>query len=91
MKAKHTPGPWVISDTVTEHSERDGLHYSVGNDAAQWAHVASVHSEPDARLIAAAPDMLLALQTIVGLIEIGETSQNIENVARAAIARAKEV
>jgi hypothetical protein len=62
MATKHTPGPWHV----------DGLTRS--GDVAVWSvhpfnqamhSVASAHNTADARLIAAAPEMLEALGEVI--------------------------
>jgi hypothetical protein len=68
MKNKHTPGPWAIENT--NHGIR--LTYS---DGMLRSHVADLFTaalceehgnlEANARLIAAAPDLLSALSAIV--------------------------
>lgn len=61
MKPKHTPGPWTIDV---------GMHLHIrGNlsDRKHMAHeevVARVYHSDDARLIAAAPEMLEALELL---------------------------
>ncbi len=59
--SKHTPGPWK-----TTHSEVNGYRVS---DSTGWG-VAVVlkdtNDEANARLIAAAPDMLEALRELLG-------------------------
>ena len=64
MTAQHTPGPWVVGpvdDTVVTHLGADGRRYEVAavegdyNDPDQWPVM-----EANARLIAAAPDLLEA-------------------------------
>lgn len=62
VKHKHTPGPWVVGptdDTVVTHLGADGLRYEVAaidgdyNQPEVWPVM-----EANARLIAAAPDLL---------------------------------
>ena len=76
-EAKHTPGPWalgaetiVISSTVGGGCVADCGYREEGN--------------ADARLIAAAPDMLEALK----LAEAAMGNMNAAAVVRAAIAKA---
>lgn len=83
---KHTPGPWHI-DPIKAHAN--------GNRrimAEQCTPVAVVpeHLAADARLIAAAPAMLAALQTIanIALMDNGHWAKTIEAEALAAIAKA---
>lgn len=75
-KAKHTPAPWRLPHFVSEESGCD-CGYIFANDDRMGA-VASVHfhkrecddnppkdeAKANARLIAAAPDLLAALKTI---------------------------
>lgn len=55
----YTPGPWEYSNDLTRNSGTSG--WSVGPIAHQ---VAEVDSEDNARLIAAAPELLAALRDI---------------------------
>lgn len=61
----HTPGPWFIRDM---HPERCTLNIGTRSDDPYDGEVAviyralSPHSEADARLIAAAPELLEALK-----------------------------
>jgi hypothetical protein len=77
MKAQHTPGPWRTSDCGDWSASHDGLGSSCyqgikdarGNVVAlAVAHHPKAFSEPDteanARLIAAAPYLLSALQSL---------------------------
>lgn len=81
----HTPGPWrFLGDNLIS----DTAHISVAS-VSLWNGAAA-----DLRLIAAAPDMLAALQTILGIYSDDESpnkgmkfSERI-NLVRAAIAKA---
>lgn len=85
-KSKHTPGPWrlgevgggdgsyVITNGMVTVAETSGWRYSLDDDT----HFA------DARLIAAAPDLLVCLKA---LIAPGASRFDRER-ARAAIAKA---
>jgi hypothetical protein len=86
---KHTPGPWYI-DPIKAHAN--------GNRrimAEQCTPVAVVpdHLVAEARLIAAAPDLLDALEDLVSLCKHGlDGEHDIEAEladARAAIAKAR--
>jgi len=86
MKAKHTPGPWHL----IEYRDAGGaITYSVvGADddesgCAAWPGptLAEVERKPDARLIAAAPDLLEAcrhMTAIVGRLACIEDTINTE-------------
>jgi hypothetical protein len=90
--SKHTPGPWAshyhkTTDTYTIHVE--------GRSWESWA-VAEVgfctQDEANARLIAAAPELLAALETAIAPFA-GISDENLlldwQRNARAAIAKAK--
>lgn len=82
---KHTPGPWVVCNMdawcCVEHTEWGTTVAEIGeNDDLGLA---------DARLIAAAPDLLEACRDALGVIEAtGRT--DIYDKMFAAIAKAKE-
>ncbi len=95
--ATHTPGPWKVTlkGDVAYRSTYEDQSYGM------WVELANVYGEnvePDARLIAAAPDLLKALQMAEKkLLELehmvggGDDEISVEGeilTARAAIARA---
>lgn len=106
MTTKHTPGPWVVGptdDTVVTHLGKDGVRYEVAaidgdyNHPDKWPVM-----EANARLIAAAPELLGALveaKRMLGayalLLERGENASDaarvtaIEKQAAAALAKAR--
>jgi len=60
----HTPTPWTISRLATpDYAPEFGI-FSEGS-ARDLAHVIGENSEADARLIAAAPDLLAALEDVL--------------------------
>lgn len=63
--SKHTPGPWRIGD-----AGRTVFGPPNGNPSPQT--VASVTHKANARLIAAAPEMLEALRGMLATVERGE-------------------
>ena len=90
----HTPGPWVIgTGAACERIYSDG-----GNgilvatlDPAQFEEEVAMKAA-DARLIAAAPDLVLALQAMLcqfqeRVIIVDEADAAAINIARAAIAK----
>lgn len=100
MSAKHTPGPWWVDEPL----EDGGTEPIVAN--AQWVICEVADGidedgamEANARLIAAAPDLLAALENLTPILEAAESnaSGNPEwkwvssriNTARAAIAKAE--
>jgi len=96
--SKHTPGPWIVyaGDEWT-----DGIvtleGYNAGGEPMYWT-VASYNrrrdeAEANARLIAAAPDMLNALLDLVALLpdpelDVDEVQREYALAAKAAIAKA---
>ena len=55
--SKHTPGPWVVRDGGTGYINQIGIDPSIG-----CAYGAGEEVDANARLIAAAPEMLNALR-----------------------------
>jgi len=69
MKTRHTPGPWAIeadADKAGRHPLHDNRHVT-----ARTGVVCDLRDQPaqaaDARLIAAAPDLLAALKFLRGV------------------------
>ena len=61
MEARHTPGPWTYcpdEDDIPGHRERARVEFG----RSKWVNIGPHGNDYDARLIAAAPDMLEALQ-----------------------------
>lgn len=106
----HTPAPWLYEckpgradGFVFSESQPEGFNICTIEPDVRITHddrrrsddwVFSEQRAADARLIAAAPDLLAALQTIVNSEEYhGETVvcdfQTLQTVARAAIAKAR--
>jgi hypothetical protein len=77
MKAQHTPGPWTFSKCPCGDPICRRYFVSVTSDGR--------FSEEDARLVAAAPDMLYALHQIASRSKVGI----IKKIAQEAIAKAK--
>ena len=97
MKTAHTPGPWIHRTRLDDGANigcKDG--YAICDMAYKYSSISKDELDADAKLIAAAPDLLAALTSIVtsladqddeGLIE--HAQQMID--ARAAIAKATGV
>lgn len=96
MRTKHTPGPWIQVGHWVEHpNEAVADICTCDPDAIGQGHLQRKDSEivANARLIAAAPEMLEALQAIYherprGYQYVSEYSLTIEDIARKAIAKA---
>ncbi len=83
----HTPGPW------TWDGEPHNIIVWCGPDKrVAFLMTSDGPTEANARLIAAAPDMLSALEQALGHIEVDETTHGrpfaAGNVIRAALAKA---
>ena len=86
MTAKHTPGPW--------HLGKEGYYFQSVRDQNEHitADVNITRSDGEgganARLIAAAPDLLAALESMIAKIDADKLPISC-SIARAAIARAR--
>jgi len=89
--SKHTLGPWVVFD---DHPDKVCFHIREDNRFDEIATIYRYRGNPrdtlaDARLIAAAPELLEALEALV----LDESKEYIPtrlwDAARAAIAKAK--
>ena len=77
---QHTPGPWHVSGLVR-------AAVVIGDDVLRLG--IGEASKANARLIAAAPDLLDSLVNLLGVIDgEGGTKPGAREMARAAIARA---
>jgi len=90
MTIKHTPGPWTAIDVEGNPSRSFTIDAGVHiGSLAVWP-VAADEMQANARLIASAPDLLAALQSIVASADAncGDSLANAIDTARAAIAKA---
>jgi len=91
----HTPGPWKVADGLTIEDDSCLVIYSDNEPARRIAHVPDYDGEGElnARLIAAAPELLAALRHIaVWLMSPGtakSTPEEMYLVAVNAIAKAE--
>jgi hypothetical protein len=92
MAAKHTPGPWSV-----QGDDRPGMqwnrhiHSSPNVAVCFMAHSDgkdNARDEANASLIAAAPELLEALQEVVAFCERNGLQSDAYDTARAAIAKA---
>lgn len=95
MSAGHTPGPWVIEPghSVVFIRTADGSNIATTNCCHYWQEFTE-QALANARLIAAAPEMLEALEEAVGCLSEYENEMLAPGVrildgARAAIAKAR--
>lgn len=82
--SKHTPGPWRYQD-IRSSGEHVYFRIESKNGAVGFAYK-SDNAEGNARLIAAAPDLLAALRKIATNEKLG-TGDCME-IARTALAKA---
>lgn len=97
MNAKHTPGPWEAVDSMTVRTPLSAGGFMVADLPCHTPHGERI---ANAKLIAAAPELLAAANAFVELYEAFEIVVGTENgstnrvhcaldAARAAIAKAK--
>ena len=97
MKPQHTPAPWGVSKHATpDYAPQYGIYAGDGS-ASDHVIVRGDNAQADAALIAAAPDLLEALQELLEHIEwrrriAKETTgaNDCTHRARAAIAKAAQ-
>lgn len=95
MSAQHTPGPWHVGEGVAQRIIYDSRGWPIADAKLFHGNSRSGEDVPNARLIAAAPDMLEALKAIIDN-DGGEGSKHYHAIklfdarekARAAIAKA---
>jgi len=93
-KPTHTPGPWSLFEVGGDNgtvaklcpvsAERQSILTITEEDGSVFA---AVFSDADARLIAAAPDLLAAIKECITAVDVTMYGMAIHN-ARAAIAKA---
>lgn len=89
MESTHTPGPWVYRDEEI-HTEDGQVHVvCFGHGYGDYGGIGGGDEQANAHLIAAAPDLLAALETIVAHIPATELDHwNVLDVIDRAIAKA---
>jgi hypothetical protein len=90
--ATHTPGPWFATDTIVAESNRTGSN-AICDTAHSRYDMSHDEAKANARLIAAAPDLLAALEMVLNSTTHPGPLWTVSNesiaAAHAAIARAK--
>ena len=87
MKTQHTESPWKVVELPAKNGVPATHEVQYGEDGecvAEW-----VHKKEDAKLIAAAPDLLEALKEVQSRILEDEWGFNLEKI-NAAIRKATE-
>lgn len=90
MSAKHTPGPWSTASDPCHFDSQTTVVAANGARVAEVTGSAFDEAEANARLIAAAPDLLEACKAFVAHYPMGTNPflDDAFRAARAAIARA---
>ncbi len=91
MQTSHAPGQWVVK-SLSVYTDYGAGHRHKVADTRQPLFTRECQ-EANARLIAAAPDLLAALEALVGEADLGEVDLDDDDrakleQARAAIAKA---
>jgi hypothetical protein len=96
---KHTPGPWQLARFNPERATVEVETVARGDElpdqgcfiALVGAYGAGIEDAPEARLIAAAPDLLAALEYILDWSPDGSkwSGETARDMGRAAIAKAR--
>lgn len=92
MTAQHTPAPWIWGPNARRYADPNLPECQRVMNVHLGKTTALCWDERDARLIAAAPDLLAALREIVAAVESGDVdgyspSGDWFREARAAIAK----
>lgn len=90
MSAQHTPGPWHVggSDKSTIYNKY-GQRIANSFEGVLVTQASDETCQANARLIAAAPDLLELLQELVdGMTDVEDSDSRVLFRARAAIAKA---
>ena len=89
MKAEHTPGPWVLADDLNVRTE-GGILLHVTYFAGRTSYDQQLEN---AKLIAAAPDLLEALNILLQVAQnamLDEIHQTTRRIAEKAIPFAQD-
>jgi hypothetical protein len=90
MHDKHTPGPWRVHRDLNVESvtNKRGVATCGGHQNSSNSEAVDAENKANAHLIAAAPDMLVVCQDIVGAVFDSEFVR-VQEMAREAIAKAR--
>lgn len=87
--SEHTPGPWEWSEDRRFLSQSGSEDEPFGSLAILIVNNLGVPAEADARLVAAAPELLTRLEQLLAAVERGDIQVRHVTRAREAVAKAK--
>lgn len=85
---KHTPGPWSYWNGICSPGGRVTQDETGTHIAIPTVYANAQLTDANARLIAAAPELLEALKSVLDMVSSGKTSLGLVEYARSAIAKA---
>lgn len=89
MKEKFTPGPWTVNEIGQHWNNKSLTHLEVTFGAHGECVCDTVYQRGDANLIAAAPELLSALQGMLEINSLNDAGKLRKfKAAKAAIAKA---
>jgi hypothetical protein len=93
MNTKHTPGPWMAVNRFIGYIDGPTQQFCTIAETPKWDGESYAEADANARLIAAAPELLSVAKTLLLYVETygGEVTKNIAAALplyRAAIAKA---
>jgi hypothetical protein len=95
MKTQHTPGPWSRLDRPENSFDDSRILTHITNGAHIVCTLGTTRTDgspnhsPNARLIAAAPDLLQVVEDYLLLCQLHDYVGAVPDAARSAIAKAK--
>ena len=87
--SKHTPGPWSFYDDSNNGKTNRVEIVAIGKTVARIYHSVPAEDLPNARLIAAAPDLLEACKALLAITDSFNLHGPATGDARAAIAKSQ--
>src|SRR3546814_13811156 len=80
MKAKHTPGPWLVETDNIDPRHPQHRFIAIGSyKEKNYTFVSGHMGEANANLIAAAPELLEALVGILGPLNVCSDNSNVRD------------
>lgn len=88
MTTTHTPGPWIAKEQFDDNDDSLGIAITAGREDLTFIQSVGEIDFANARLMAAAPELLEALKDALAAMESGKIYSSTINNARVAIAKA---